>query len=397
MPSLDNILITDDNAATLKTLSAGLEDMGYRVTTATSGREARALIAKRPFSIVIADIKLPDISGLEILEMVKELNPEAAVIMITGHASLETAVSAINEGAYAYILKPVAMNELENIINNALREQRLLVENRELVESLQQSNRSLEEANRALEQVSQIKTDFMAKMSHELRTPLNSIIGFSEVLLSKTSPVGPETEEEFLNYIHISARHLLSLINSILDLSKVESGKITLEPSEFALAALIEDVRATVLPMLATKKQTLKVEVDDGVSSIYADQYKIRQIFLNLISNAHKFTPRRGRIELVCRRADGQQLHCSVIDNGIGISPQDQQRIFEDFGQVQQRGFNHRGQGAGLGLSITRRLVELHGGNIWLVSQPGCGNNFTFSIPLTQRGGCIGEKQVAKR
>ncbi|MFH1662614.1 MAG: response regulator [Chloroflexota bacterium] len=216
MASSTNILVTDDDIMTLKTLSAGLEDMGYRVATAASGRQARVLIRKQSFSVVITDIKLPDVSGLEILEMVKELNPEAAVIMITGHASVETAVGAINEGAYAYILKPVAMNELENIINNALREQRLLVENRELVESLQQSNKRLEEANAALEQVNQTKSDFMAKMSHELRTPLNSIIGFSEVLLNRKNPVDPETEEEFLNYIHISAKHLLNRLGSFL-------------------------------------------------------------------------------------------------------------------------------------------------------------------------------------
>jgi signal transduction histidine kinase len=384
MSSSTSILVTDDNLATLKTLSAGLEDMGHRITTATSGWEARALIKKRPFNIVIADIKLPDISGLEILETVKELNPEAAVIMITGHASIETAVGAINEGAYAYILKPVAMNELENIINNALREQRLLIENRELVESLQQSNKRLEEANRALEQVSQAKTDFTAKMSHELRTPLNSIIGFSEVLLRGSSPIAPETQEEFLNYIHISAKHLLYLIDSILDLSKVESGKMTIEPSEFDLATLVEDIKTTVLPMLATKKQTLKVEIDEGISSIYADKPKMRQVFLNLISNAHKFTPRRGKIKIVCRLGNCHQLHCSVIDNGIGISPQDQQRIFEDFGQV-QRGSNTRGHGAGLGLSIAKRLVELHRGNIWVVSEVNHGSTFTFSIPIAQK------------
>jgi len=335
---------------------------------------------RQSFNVVIADIKLPDVSGLEILEIVKELNPEAAVIMITGHASVETAVGAINEGAYAYILKPVAMNELENIINNALREQWLLVENRELVESLQQSNKRLEEANTALEEVNQTKSDFMAKMSHELRTPLNSIIGFSEVLLNRKVPVDPETEEEFLNYIHISAKHLLDLINSILDLSKVESGKISIEPSEFDIATLIEDVKATILPMLATKRQTLKAEIEDGISAIFADEPKIKQILLNLISNAHKFTHRRGKIKVVCRRENSHQLHYSVIDNGIGISLQDQQRIFEDFGHA-QRGSRTRGQGAGLGLSIARRLVELHGGNIWVVSELEQGSTFTFSIP----------------
>jgi len=388
MSSVTNILVTDDEVTTLKTLSAGLEDMGYKVATAVTGQEALALIRRQLFSIVIADIKLPDISGLEILETAKELNPETAVIMITGHASIETAVDAINEGAYAYILKPVAVSELETIIKNALREQRLLIENRELVESLQQSNRRLEETNRALEQVSQAKSDFMAKTSHELRTPLNSIIGFSEVLLSKTSPIGETTRDEFLNYIHVSARHLLHLINSVLDLSKIESGKMAFEPSEFDLAVLLEDVKITVLPMLATKKQMLEIEIGEGISSIFADEAKMKQIFLNLISNAHNFTLTEGKIRVICQLETPHLLHCSVVDNGIGISPQDQQRIFEEFGQVKTSPSARR-QGVGLGLSIAKRLVELHGGKIWVVSEVSRGSTFTFSIPLARKGGCL--------
>lgn len=386
MPTSPKILVTDDDLATLKTLSANLEDMGYQVATATKGTEALELIRKRGFNIVIADIKLPDISGLEILETAKELNPETAVIMITGHASLETAVDAINEGAYAYILKPVTMSELETTINNALREQRLLSENRELVESLQQSNKRMEEANRALEQVSQAKSDFTARMSHELRTPLNSIIGFSEVLLSrKMSPADRATHEEFLGYIHISAEHLLHLIDSILDLSKIEAGKLTLEPREFDFRVLLEDVRITVLPMFTAKKQALKIEIGEGVNSIFADEPKMRQIFLNLLSNAHKFTPRKGNIKVVCQMKNPHLLHCSVIDNGIGISPQDQQRIFEEFGQVKKNPGDNT-KGVGLGLSIAKRLVELHGGNIWVVSEPGGGSTLTFTIPQTKNG-----------
>jgi two-component system sensor histidine kinase/response regulator len=386
MPTSPKILVTDDELNTLKTLSANLEDMGYRVDTATKGQEALELIRKRGFNIIIADIKLPDISGLEILETAKELNPETAVIMITGHASLETAVNAINEGAYAYILKPVAMSELETTLNNALREQRLLSENRELVESLQQSNKRMEEANRALEQVSQAKSDFTARMSHELRTPLNSIIGFSEVLLSKKmSPADQATHEEFLGYIHISAEHLLHLIDSILDLSKIEAGKLTLEPREFDFRVLLEDVKITVLPMLTAKKQALNIEIGEGVNSIFADEPKMRQIFLNLLSNAHKFTPRGGRIRVVCQLEKPHLLQCSVIDNGIGISPQDQQKIFEEFGQVKKTPADNT-KGVGLGLSIAKRLVELHGGSIWVVSEPGGGSTFTFTIPLTKNG-----------
>jgi signal transduction histidine kinase len=385
MPTSPRILVTDDEQATLTTLSANLEEMGYRVATASNGREALGLIRKRGFNIVIADIKLPDISGLEILETAKELNPETAVIMITGHASLETAVDAINEGAYAYILKPVSMSELETTLNNALREQRLLSENRELVESLQQSNKNLEEANRALEQVSQAKSDFTARMSHELRTPLNSIIGFSEVLLSqKMSPADRATHQEFLGYIHISAEHLLHLIDSILDLSKIEAGKLTLEPREFDLRVLLEDVKITVLPMLTTKKQALRVEIGEGVSSLFADEPKMRQIFLNLLSNAHKFTPTGGRIKVDCRIED-DLLQCSVTDSGIGISPQDQPKIFEEFGQI-KKDLAENARGVGLGLSIAKRLVELHGGKIWVVSEPGVGSTFTFTIPPTRKG-----------
>jgi two-component system sensor histidine kinase/response regulator len=386
MPPAPKILVTDDDLATLKTLSANLEDMGYRVDTASNGQKALELIRKQGFNIVIADIKLPDISGLEILETAKELNPETAVIMITGHASIETAVNAINEGAYAYILKPVAMSELETTLNNALREQRLLIENRDLVESLQQSNKRLEEANRALEQVSQAKSDFTARMSHELRTPLNSIIGFSEVLLSrKMSPADRATHEEFLGYIHISAEHLLHLIDSILDLSKIEAGKLTMEPKEFDFRVLLEDVNITVLPMFTAKKQTLNLEIGEGINSVFADEPKLRQVFLNLLSNAHKFTPKGGKIKVDCHLENPLLLQCSVTDNGIGISPQDQQKIFEEFGQVKKNPGDNA-KGVGLGLSIAKRLVELHGGNIWVVSEAGGGSTFNFTIPLTRNG-----------
>ena len=235
--------------------------------------------------------------------------------------------------------------------------------------------------------MSHAKSDFMAKMSHELRTPLNSIIGFSEVLLAKTmSPIGQTTHDEFLGYIHTSAKHLLQLIDSILDLSKIESGKMTLEPGEFDLAVLLEDVKMTVLPILATKKQRLEIEVGKNIATLFADEPKMRQILFNLLSNAHKFTRIGGKIRIVCQMESPRLLHCSVIDNGIGISRQDQQRIFEEFGQV-RRSSKARGQGVGLGLSIAKRLVDLHGGNIWVISELGCGSTFTFSIPIARKGG----------
>ncbi len=381
------ILLTDDNPTTLKTLATALEADGHRVTTAVNGKEALALAGGTAFDIIITDIKLPDTSGLHILETVKELNPETAVIMITGHASVETAVEAINEGAYAYILKPVAMTELETIIGNALREQHLLRENRELVESLQQSNKKLEDTIRALEGMSRAKSEFMARMSHELRTPLNSIIGFSEVLLdSEIAPTDSDTGFEFLGYIHSSARHLLSLIDGILDLSRVESGKMELQKSRFDPAVLLEEIRMTVMPMITAKKQTLSVEIAPGTPPVIADEARLKQVLLNLISNAHKFTPEGGSIRVVCGLEENC-FHCSVIDNGIGISPRDHQLVFEEFRQIDRANTDGR-QGVGLGLSIARGLVELHGGRLWLESEPGKGSKFTFFIPANGEGVC---------
>ena len=166
--------------------------------------------------------------------------------------------------------------------------------------------------------------------------------------------------------------------------TRVESGRMALEPSEFDLALLLEDIKISILPMLAAKRQTLEIEVGEGISFIFADESKLRQIFLNLISNAHKYTRRGGKIRVSCQLETPHLLYCSVTDNGIGISPQDQQRVFEEFCQVRNSS-STRVQGVGLGLSIAKRLVELHGGKIWVVSEVGCGSTFNFSIPLTKK------------
>jgi len=375
-----NILVIDDDVATLRTLSAGLQDMGHRVTTAATGREALALLRKQPFNIVIAGIKLPDISSLEILETTKELNPEAAVIMITGHASIETAVDAINEGAYAYILKPVAMNELETIINNALREQRLLIENRELVENLQHSNKRLREANQALEQASHAKSDFMAKMSHELRTPLNVIIGFSELMMDEVPGEVNAEQRQCLDDILTSGQHLLSLINEVLDLSKIESGKVELRLTNIALSDVLQSLRSTTMPMLTPRKQSLDVELEGGLPLVHADEAKLREVFFNLVSNSAKFTPDGGKLKIEVARK-GNWCQVSVVDNGIGIKEEDLEQIFEPFYRVDSSIAGEK-KGTGLGLTLAKEIVEQHGGQIWVESEYGKGSRFIFTLPL---------------
>jgi signal transduction histidine kinase len=380
MPRPTNILLIDDNVSRLKTLSAKLRDMGHRVTTATTGQEAVALFSKQPFNIVLADIKLPDVSGREILEATREANPEVAVIMMTDCANLKAAVSAVNEGAYAYILKPEAMYELKTLISNALREQELLIRNRKLVESLQLSNSSLEETNRALEEASCAKSDFLAKMSHELRTPLNVIMGFSELMLDEVPGKINEEQRQCLGDMLTSSRHLLGLINEVLDLSKVEAGKVELRLKNIALSELLESVTSAMTAVISQRRQSLDVDLDEELPLLYADEARLRQVFFNLLSNASKFTPDGGKIKIKASRKDNF-CQLTVSDNGIGIKKEELKQIFEPFYQADNLMTRER-RGTGLGLTLVKEIVEMHGGQIWVENEYGKGSNFIFTLPL---------------
>jgi len=547
MPRQTNILVIDSNVSRLKTLSARLRDMGHRVTTATTGQEAAALFSKQPFNIVLADIKLPDVSGRQILETTKEFNPEVAVIMMANHANLEAAVNAVGEGAYAYILKPEATYELKTLINNALREQELLIRNRKLVESLQQSNKLFSEANERLqneinerkqaeellrqneekyrmlfelspvgvtildmkgmvtscnpvvykkggysegeivgrhfskvapirardvpkflrvfasiirgraprpfeiaydqkdgtlgwtelhvallesdgkklgvqvlqrdvterkqmeqeiqrkreqleaqneelEKASRAKSDFLARMSHELRTPLNVIMGFSELMLDQVPGEINEEQRQCLDDMLTSSRDLLGLINEVLDLSKVEAGKVELRLKNIALSDVVGSVTSAMMAVISQRRQSLDVDLDGGLPSLHADEARLRQVFFNLLSNASKFTPDGGEIKIKASRKDNF-CQVSVSDNGIGIKEEDLKQIFEPFYQADNLETRER-RGTGLGLTLVQEIVEMHGGQIWVESKYGKGSNFIFTLPLVAAEGTGAEEDT---
>ena len=263
------------------------------------------------------------------------------------------------------------------------REQEIAARNRELTEALEQNARllrELEEKSTQLEVASRHKSEFLANMSHELRTPLNAIIGFSEVLLERMFGELNAKQEEYLRDIFASGRHLLSLINDILDLSKVEAGRMELELADFDLGEALTSAATLVRERAGRKDIALHVTVDARLGQVRADERKIRQVLLNLLSNAIKFTPERGRIEVRAVPADGV-AQVSVTDTGVGIAPEDQETVFEEFRQVGAS--SAKQEGTGLGLALCRKLVELHGGKIWIESQVGVGSTFTFTIPLT--------------
>ncbi|MBA2447097.1 MAG: GAF domain-containing protein [Chloroflexi bacterium] len=236
----------------------------------------------------------------------------------------------------------------------------------------------IEEKSLQLEVVSRHKSEFLANMSHELRTPLNAIIGFSEVLLERMFGDLNDKQAEYLRDILTSGQHLLSLINDILDLSKVEAGQMELERGEFSLKQALENGLTMLKERASRHGITLGLELEPDLDLIEADERKVKQVVFNLLSNAVKFTPDGGHVAVMARRTD-DELQIAVSDTGVGIAPEDQARIFEEFRQVGQG--SAKAEGTGLGLALTRRLVELHGGRLWVESEPGVGSTFTLTLP----------------
>ena len=239
--------------------------------------------------------------------------------------------------------------------------------------------REIEDKSRQLEVASQHKSEFLANMSHELRTPLNAIIGFSEVLSERMFGDLNEKQDEYLKDIHASGQHLLSLINDILDLSKIEAGRMELELADFDLPTAIDNALTLVRERAGRRGITLGCEIDERVGMIQGDERKVKQVLLNILSNALKFTPEGGRIDVRAALKEGT-VEISVTDTGVGIAPEDQEAIFEEFRQVGTS--DKKVEGTGLGLALSRRFVELHGGRIWVQSQEGVGSTFTFTIPV---------------
>ncbi len=249
----------------------------------------------------------------------------------------------------------------------------IAIENVRLFNEIQDKSLQLEIANKH-------KSEFLANMSHELRTPLNAIIGFSEVLQERMFGDMNEKQDEYINDIHGSGKHLLSLINDILDLSKVEAGRMELELATFDVPSAIDNALTLIKERAGRHGIQLQAEVDSGITEIKGDERKFKQILLNLLSNAVKFTPEGGRITVAARPVDSM-VEVSVTDTGIGIAPDDCEAVFEEFRQV-GTDYTKKAEGTGLGLALTRKFVELHGGKIWVTSEVGKGSTFAFTLPV---------------
>ena len=252
-----------------------------------------------------------------------------------------------------------------------------------LTQKLDEAHQQLTQLEKELIRADHTRGDFIATVSHELRTPLNSIIGFSKLLLNQK--VGPlnQVQQTDLSLIYDSAQHLLSLVNNILDLSKIEAGKISLDMDWVTVEEIVVGVVAATYILIENKSIELYEEFEPGLPRVYADRDRIRQVVINMLSNAAKFTD-QGRVTLkvTSMQRNGQDAVCfAVSDTGIGINPQDFNKVFEPFRQIDSSEARRAG-GTGLGMAISYRMVQLHGGEMWIDSQPGLGSTFSFTLPI---------------
>jgi len=352
------------NAAHAGTQMKGL--VGLHLPLRRSFPGGRAVLDRQP--VIIDDIQLvaereyPD--TLELLKL-NTVHSVAEIPLLSEGKALGS-LAVLRAEVRPFTEAEIAL--LETFADQAA----IAIENVRLFQEIADKSRQLEAA-------SQHKSEFLANMSHELRTPLNAVIGFSEVLIERMFGELNDKQDEYLRDIHASGTHLLSLINDILDLSKIEAGRMELALADFDLPIALDNAMSLVRERAGRRNIALSLTVDERLGQVRADERKIRQVALNLLSNAIKFTPEGGRIEVRAAARDGF-VEVSVSDNGVGIASADQEAIFEEFRQVGTGPAKQ--EGTGLGLALSRKFVELHGGRIWVSSQPGVGSTFTFTVPL---------------
>jgi signal transduction histidine kinase len=413
-----SLLVVDDEESVAVTMGAILEMDGYEVCISTSGADAMKRLHENEFDLVLTDLRLDDTDGLTIITEVCRVQPETVSIVLTGYASLESAIKALREGAYDYLIKPCDVDELRAVVargierrqlgmqlksrlgeletaNQTIRELNLDLQRRvdDATQELQQLYRSAQAHVEQLEELDRLKSRFLSMASHELKTPLTSISGLAQVLLRRMRrriEEGRPSDQEWQNeqLAHVDRLELLNsqtgrlgrLVDELLDVSRIESGKLEFEWAPVDLQQLVREVASRL--QLSTTQHTIEVDfdVDDrSEGTVTADRDHIEQVLDNLVSNAIKFSPQGGKI-IVSVRANGKDVELSVADPGVGIPAHQLEAVFGLFYQAEDP-VSRRTGGMGLGLYISKEIIGRHNGRIWAESAPGQGSTFSFSLP----------------
>ncbi len=380
------LLVVDDEPDVVQSLQDLLR-LEYRVLGATRARDGLRLLHEQPVNIVMTDQRMPEITGVDFLRSVRRDRPEAIRLLFTGYADIKAVIDAINEGhVYRYITKPWDPDELLTILRQASEQYDLLQERQSLLEDLSLKNQELEQANAELRQANILKEGFINVASHELRTPLTILLALPELALRMGNP-DPRTAD-CLRRMQEAGIRLHRLVEDILQLLRAGRFERPLDRRPTDAAALVREAVESVRPFIEQRRQRLSVDVAPDLGTVNVEAGKIRICLDHLLINAIKFTPDSGTIEVRAWR-DGDNMRFQVRDNGIGIASEQLPHLFEPFfteidvSRHSSGQFEFGRRGLGLGLSVVRAFVAMHGGTVDVSSTLGAGTTFTITLPLS--------------
>ena len=378
------ILVVDDEENVLVTIEAILRMDGYDIDTAGSGERALELIGQNDYDVVLTDLRLEDMSGQDILAAIRQRSPATVSVMLTGYASLESALAALREGAYDYLIKPSDPEELRATVRRGF-------ERRQLLRRITR-----------LEELDELKSQFLSIASHELRTPITAVSGFAQLAvraleerLRASPPPDPSWQKELerlvrqLNVIQDQSAKLGRLVRELLDVSRIQSGRLEFRLAPVDLVQLVREV--TEQMQLGAPGRSLSVRVNGSSPVILGDRDHLEQVVGNLLDNAMKYSPVAGEVSVFVR-TKGDEAHLTVEDRGMGIPADQLTRVFDLFYRTEEAE-SRRTPGLGLGLYITRGIVERHGGRIWMESERGKWTKVHVALPL--QGSPAGERLEA--
>jgi signal transduction histidine kinase len=404
------VLVVDDEESVVVTIKAILQLDGYSVATTTSGVEARAMVRDVEYDLVLTDLRLEDGDGLDVLKAVREHHPETVTIMLTGYASLESAIQALRAGAYDYLVKPSEVEELRSTVGRGIERRRLGQELRMRVIELERANREIADLNASLQrrideataelkeryeqlkELDRMKSQFLSIASHELKTPITAMSGFLQVAIRRVRRLGEVAPDssvveglrgvtDQLEVVYRQTTKLARLIDELLDVSRIQTGRVEFRYADVDLGELANEVASRM--QLTTTAHAISVRRDTA-SVVTADRDHLEQVLNNLVTNAIKYSPRGGPITIDVRPHE-RGVRVAVTDKGIGIPKKELDAIFGLFYRSPDRAARDAA-GMGLGLYISREIINRHGGEIWAESIPAEGSTFFVTLPLVPVG-----------
>ncbi len=385
-PEKTTILVVDDDSFVREMLCMILETSGYAVATAENGAAAfHQCVGGQRTDLIVSDMNMPQMNGLELIRKLRENNIDTPLIILTGNNEISVAVEALNSGATDYLLKDENIQDTVILsVEKSLEKYRLKKQNIQLLKDLAAKNCELEASNKQLIYLDNLKNKFLGIAAHDLRNPLTSIRGLSEILIGEA--FGPLTadQKEYLTVINTTSDEMLSLVNDLLDVSVIESGKLELHTTPGSLKDTLE-ARVKIITVIADRKGILIEANLAPVPDVVFDSNRISQVIDNLVSNAIKFSPANSTIRITLAEA-GNGVRVSVRDEGPGIPPEDRARLFKEFQRLSAQPTAGE-KTTGLGLAIVKKIVDAHGGSLEVESEVGRGSIFSFTIPLKRSGG----------